>query len=242
MVAMAEPVETTTSKESDSRLGGDMSACAMDVLRMNEDNMSDRSRDAMRLMHREGIFLKISVPDNIPYPKYPSPGCIGFRVHVNLERAKDLQRQNRVQLAEEVKCILEMEFMTAGYTSRNAKASSQEQLKAMLFVDIAIASDGNRLSRTVCGEFFAGGAKLVLVWCLQAIDDGKVLMGHRSVLIDTEASEGGKWAVLSLAYKMVEDISKQVNQVCHHKHRYHSADNLPKYPSESDLPRLHLFA
>jgi hypothetical protein len=195
-----------------------MTSTAMTTLLHNQENMSGQSRDAMGLMHKEGALINIALPDNIPYPKYESPGRIGYQVHVNLERKKDIQRHKRVELAHDVKRILEQEFGNAGYTSHDTVP--QKPIKAMLFVDVAIASDGNYYGRKLCGDFFVGGAKLVLVWCLQSLDTQDILMGHRSVMIDTVAMGGGPWAVKNIAYKMVDEIVKLVNMTCHNRRQY----------------------
>jgi hypothetical protein len=234
-----ETMATMTATEEERPI----SMMAVSTLLHNHANMSEQSKDAMRLMHKEesdGAFINISFPDKIPSPKYESPKCIGYQVQVNLERQKDVQRHKRVELANDIKRLLEQELLNAGYTPHDTV--TENPLKAMLFIDIAIASEGNFLGRKLCGDFFVGGAKLVLVWCLQSLETEHVLMGHRSVLIDTVALDGGTWAVKSLAYGMVEDISKRVNKTCHHQRQYlwnsdrcYPILGLPKNESDSSL-------
>lgn len=199
--------------------------------------MSSRTKESLRMLHREGSFLQIHLPENISQ-RFDSPKNVGFQVCVALERQKDFSRPKRVNLSNQVKAILDHEFeKVVGYTPYYPAVRPVEHesdIQAMLFVNVAVASDGNRYGRMCCGEFYVGGCKLVLVWCLQNRETEEVILGQRSVLVDTSAVGGGEWAVKQLTYRMVDNITEEVNKTLRQK-RFPSCSSLTKFPSESEL-------
>lgn len=225
-------MKNATTKETAPTKDAREGSSSLESLLQSDEEMSQRGQEAMAFMHSQD-FINVILPENPPKHKFNVPQVIGFRVSVSLERTKDQKRPKRVHLAEDVRNILRQGFSKVGYTELNP--SIVQECEAKLFVDIAVASDGNRLGRVCCGEFHAGAAKLVVVWSLQSVKTGEVLMGHRCVKVDTISMGGGPWAVKNLAYSMVDHITVEVNKTCCHQRPFSSSSLMTRSKSDPYL-------
>ena len=134
---------------------------------------------------------------------------IGVHVDVKLAREKDRMLSHRVQLAEEVRTIVQEELQT--------KLDGNENDSLILCVRVVLVSDGSSSG----GRRFTSGvgtAKLTLAYCLQSGGSGgEVAMANQLYATKdcTHADIESYWEyssalVRSMARKLAEDIAVEV--------------------------------
>lgn len=136
---------------------------------------------------------------------------IGVHVDVKLAREKDRMLSHRVQLAEEVRSIVQEELQTKFDGNTNEQDNS-----LMLCVRVVLVSDGSSSGRRFTSG--VGTAKLTLAYCLQTGGTGgEVAMANQLYAIEdcTHADLESYWEyssalVRSMARKLAEDIAVEV--------------------------------
>mmetsp|Transcript_9099 Transcript_9099/g.11562 ORF Transcript_9099/g.11562 Transcript_9099/m.11562 type:complete len:213 (-) Transcript_9099:626-1264(-) len=167
------------------------------------------------VLHFGGLKKKTLQPKPIQN-KY-SPSDANVLVDIGLERPKDANNANRVELAHACKRDIE-KILSHSFTA-------QQPSKLILYARIALASERSVLGRVWAAEFGFGHAKLVVLWCLQVVETGQVVSGRRVVKTDSLAigfadccnSNAGPDAVVRLANRTAYDITREVLRILNHE-------------------------
>jgi len=146
---------------------------------------------------------------------------MGVYVDVGIARDKDQSLPHRVQLAEEVRVIVENELQT------KLNDSKKQQSPLLLCVRIVLLSDGSSLGRRFTAD--RGQAKLTLAYCLQSCWSGKVGMANQLYATEdcSTADLDNYWeyssaVVRSMARTLASEIAEEVTDgitdwKAHHK-------------------------
>jgi hypothetical protein len=138
---------------------------------------------------------------------------VGVRVDIQIARDKDQTLPHRVQLTQQVRDILEEEFLTIPWIRKNSTTTTPLLL---LCVRIVLLSDGSSKGARRYTTH-TGTAKLTLAYCLQSVKSGRV--GFANQLYEkedcTSADLDTYWEyssaiVRSMARKMAKEIGNEV--------------------------------
>lgn len=160
-------------------------------------------------LHMGGELREVRIIEH-PLGHAYCPAQVAVVVDIGLERVKDSQNHHRIELARRAKRIVERDLKLC-FTAQSPQL--------ILHSRIAEASEGSAPGRLSCAG--VGYAKLVVLWCLQRIETGQVVAGHRNFRTDNAgcgvgdlfSRDAGEQAVVHMAQDVARLITAQVNHV-----------------------------